>query len=184
MKHAFLSKNEIKFINRKITSPTEYGPLFDIWERCNNIVIAWISVQSTIYVDNAAQLWTDLHNRFFKIDHFRLSYLLQQIHYMHQGEKSIMTYFNELKTLSEDLETLRVLPTCTCGAHATIKKRRDMEYLICFLKGLNDNFNNIKSQILMIESFPNVSKVYSSIMQEEFQLTSPFSSDNSNTLLS
>lgn len=99
MKHTFLSKNEIKFINRKITPPTEYGPLFDIWERCNNIVIAWISVQSTIYVDNAAQLWTDLHNRFSKIDHFRLSYLLQQIHYMRQGEKSITTYFNELKTL-------------------------------------------------------------------------------------
>lgn len=135
MKHALLSKNKIKFINGKITAPSENDMLFDTWKWCNNIVLAWISTslsldisQSTIYVDNVSQLWTDLHNRFSKTGHFRLFDLLQQIHYMSQGEKSMTVYFNELKPLWEDLETLRVLPTCTCGAVHTQPSRNNVTW--------------------------------------------------------
>lgn len=163
MKRALLSKNKIKFINGKIKTPDETDSLFDTWERCNNIVLAWISIslspditQSIIYIDNAAQLWTDLQHCFSKIGHFRLSDLLQHIHSMCQGEKSITTYFNKLKTHWEDLETLRILPSCTHNAHATLKKQRDMEYTMCFLKGLNENYNTIKSQLLMIEPLLDV----------------------------
>lgn len=153
-------------------------------------MLAWISVslssditQSTIYVDNTAQFWIDLQHRFSKIDHFRLSVLLQHIHSMRQGEKFVTSYFNELKTHWEDSETLQVLPSCTCGAHATLKEQRNMEYVVCFLKGLNENYNTIKSQILMIEPPPDVSKVFSSILQQERQMFSSSFSDNSNILL-
>ncbi|XP_050897409.1 uncharacterized protein LOC127104260 [Lathyrus oleraceus] len=190
MKRALLSKNKIKFINGKITTPDKNDSLFDTWERCNNIVLAWISTtlspdiaHSIIYIDNVAQFWTDLQHHFSKTDHFILSDLLQHIHFMRQGDKSVTTYFNELKIHWEDLETLRVLPSCTCGAHATIKKQRDMEYVMCFLKGLNENYNTINSQILMIESLPDVLKVFSSILQHERQISSSSFFDNSNILL-
>lgn len=100
-KRALLSKNEIKFINGKFTTPKEDGHMFDVWERCNNIVLTWISasfspgiVQSTIFVDNIAQLWIDMHNRFAKSDHFRLSNLLQHIHSPRQGVKSVIVFFS------------------------------------------------------------------------------------------
>lgn len=61
MKPALLSENKIKFINGKITAPMEDDALFDTWEGCNNIVLAWIFVslspditQSTIYMENGA----------------------------------------------------------------------------------------------------------------------------------
>lgn len=80
MKHVFLSKNTIKFVNGKISAPGEDGPLFDTYERCNKITLAWLSAplsyditQITIYIDNATQLWVDLSNRFSKGEHFCLS---------------------------------------------------------------------------------------------------------------
>ena len=33
--------------------------------------------------------------------------------------------------------------------------------------GLNENFDTLRSQILMIEPFPSISKVYSLVLQEE-----------------
>lgn len=174
MKIAFLSKNKIKFINGKLLAPQEDDHLLDTWERSNNVVLSWIYVslshdiaQSTIYVENATKLWMDLQNCFSKTDHFCLSYLLQQIHSMSQGDKFVNAYLNELKTLWKDFETLRVLPNWNYGAHTTIKKKRDMESVICFLKGLNDNFNNVKSQILIIDPLLDVTKVFSSILQDE-----------------
>lgn len=110
MKRDLLSKNNIKFNNGKLTAPQEDDPLFDTWEIYKIVLLSWISTslspdisQSMIYVDNATQLWTDLHNKFFKSDHFHLSNLLQQIHSTSQGDKSVTVYFNELKPLWEDL---------------------------------------------------------------------------------
>ncbi|XP_050889397.1 uncharacterized protein LOC127094629 [Lathyrus oleraceus] len=181
MKRTLLSKNKIKFVNGKIPRPNKDDNLFDAWEQCNKIVLAWISdslspdtAQSAIYVENVAQLWTDLHNQFSKGDHFYLFGLLQQIHSMKQDDKSIASYFNELNNLWEDLDALRILPNCTCGAHDARKKQIDFEYVICFLKMLNDNFNHVKSQILMMEPRPDVTKVFSSILQQERQLAPLF----------
>lgn len=100
---------------------------------------------------------------------------------MKQADKSVTSYFNELKNLWEDLEALRILLNCTCGAHDALKKERDVEYIIYFLKGLNDNFNHVKSQILMIEPLPDVTKLFSSILQQERQLVSP--SDHTKILM-
>lgn len=96
MKIALLSKNNIKFINEKFMTLEEDDPLDDTWELCNNSVLSCISAslspdiaQSIIYVNNAVQLWTYLQNGFFKGDHFRIFDLLQQIHFVGQGDKSV-----------------------------------------------------------------------------------------------
>lgn len=45
-----------------------------------------------------------------------------------------------------------------------------MDYVICFLKILNENFNHVKSNILMVEPLPGVTKVFSPVLQQERQL--------------
>ncbi|KAF1872458.1 hypothetical protein Lal_00016757 [Lupinus albus] len=47
----------------------------------------------------------------------------------------------------------------------TIKNYREIEYFICFLKGFNDQYNIIKSQILLMEPLRTMNKVYSLILQ-------------------
>ncbi|XP_058772848.1 uncharacterized protein LOC131646939 [Vicia villosa] len=42
-----------------------------------------------------------------------------------------------------------------------------MEYVTCFLKGLNDNYQNIRMQILLLDPLPSISRVYSLIAQQQ-----------------
>jgi hypothetical protein len=177
MRRALLTKNKIKFINGKIVAPLEDDALFEAWERCNGTVVSWIAsslspeiAQSIEHVDSAFDLWNELKNRFSKGDHFRMSDLLQEIHSMKQGEKTVNSFYTDLKVLWEDLEVLRPMPNCTCGATDCIRKQRETEYVICFLKGLGDQFNTVRTQILMMEPLPSISKVFSSVLQQERQI--------------
>ncbi|XP_019430194.1 PREDICTED: uncharacterized protein LOC109337635, partial [Lupinus angustifolius] len=185
MKHALLSKNKFKFVDGTITMPDPDELIFDDWERCNTMVISWITrcltmqiAQNTVYIEDAHELWNDLKDRFSKCDHFRMSDLLQELHSVKQGDRDISNYFTDLKTVWEDLEALRSIPSCTCVIKCKcrmvkiIKEQRESEYVICFLKGLNDEFSTTRSQILLLEPLPSINKAFSLLQQQEMQLTS------------
>ncbi|KAF1876255.1 hypothetical protein Lal_00006886 [Lupinus albus] len=60
MRRALLSKNKFTFVNGVIMQPQETYPMFEAWERCNTMVISWITrsltqsiPQSTIYIEIA-----------------------------------------------------------------------------------------------------------------------------------
>ena len=180
MKRALLSKNKFKFVDGSIKEPSTHDSLYDAWERSNNIVVSWILktlspniAQSVTYIDSAHELWEDLKHRFFKGDHFRLSDLLQDLHSMRQGDRGISAYFTELKTLWEELEVLRPIPSCTCSTKCscdlvkTIKRYRESEYVLCFLKDLNDQYSHVRSQILMMEELPPIKKAFPLLIQQE-----------------
>nr|KYP68603.1 hypothetical protein KK1_022235 [Cajanus cajan] len=106
--------------------PTPEDELYDAWERCNVMVISWITrsvsaqiAQSTIYIDNAQELWQDLKDRFSKGDYFRTFDLLQEIHSIRQGDRNISSFFTDLKILWEELESLRPIPSCLCQVKCT-----------------------------------------------------------------
>ncbi|XP_041021237.1 uncharacterized protein LOC121262713 [Juglans microcarpa x Juglans regia] len=72
MKRALRAKNKICFITGSISPPIDPDdPLLDLWERCNDMVVSWLqnsislSIRSSVaFVDNAHDLWLDLHDRF------------------------------------------------------------------------------------------------------------------------
>ncbi|XP_019414585.1 PREDICTED: uncharacterized protein LOC109326348 [Lupinus angustifolius] len=83
MRRALSSKNKFKFVNGSISALNPLSHKYDVWERCNNMVVSWITrsviqsiAQSIVYIDNAQELRTDLNERFSKGDYFRLSDLL------------------------------------------------------------------------------------------------------------
>ncbi|XP_014515602.1 uncharacterized protein LOC106773420 [Vigna radiata var. radiata] len=182
MRRALLSKNKIKFIDGSIKKPKRTKNLFDSWERSNMMVLSWIIktlspqiVESVIYVEEAKELWDELRERFSKGDYFKISDLLQDIHSIKQGEKSVNQFFTDLKILWEELESLRPIPSCTCKIPCSCElskislKYREIEHVICFLKGLNDTYSTVRTQILLMEPLPHINRVFSLIMQQERQ---------------
>ncbi|XP_014522703.1 uncharacterized protein LOC106779158 [Vigna radiata var. radiata] len=182
MRRALLSKNKIKFVDGSIKKPPRSEALFDAWERCNMMVLSWIIktlspqiAESVIYVEEAKELWDELKERFSKGDYFKISDLLQDIHSIRQGERGVNQFFTDLKILWEELESLRPIPTCICKTPCSCElskisiKYREMEHVICFLKGLNDTYNTVRTQILLMEPLPNINKVFLLIMQQERQ---------------
>jgi len=121
MKCALLSKNKIKFVNGEIQELPRTDVLHDAWERCNMMVISWITstlntqiAHNTIYIGKAVDLQNDLKERFSKGDRFRIYDILQEINSTKQGERNVSEYFTNLKVLWEELELLRPIPSCTC----------------------------------------------------------------------
>ena len=96
---------------------------------------------------------------------------------MRQGRRNVTEFFTELRTLWEELESLRPTPDCVCKikySSALIKsvvKHRESEYVLCFWKGLNDSYVTVKTQILLMEPLPNVNRIFSLVIQQERQLT-------------
>ncbi|XP_073224840.1 uncharacterized protein [Cicer arietinum] len=69
MKRALSSKSEVTFVNGSLASPLPSDPNFELWEKCNNMILSWITrtlsphiSQSTVCFDNASELWMDLHD--------------------------------------------------------------------------------------------------------------------------
>ena len=70
--------------------------------------------QSVIWIDNAADLWKDLHNRFSQVDAVRISDLQEEITSLKQGSMSVTDYFTNLKILWDEFVNLRNIPTYIC----------------------------------------------------------------------
>jgi len=95
---------------------------------------------------------------------------------MRQGERTIIEFYTDLKILWEELEALR--PTldckckikCTCALTTHIQRYKESEYALCLLKGLNDTYLTVKTQILLMEPLPSINRIFSLIIQQERQL--------------
>lgn len=60
------------------------------------------------------------------------------------------------------------VPDCSYGAKI-ISEALDSKRLIQFLMGLNDTYDSVRGQVLMMEPLPNVSKAYSMVLRVEKQ---------------
>nr|XP_004487728.1 uncharacterized protein LOC101496141 [Cicer arietinum] len=104
-------------------------------------------------------------------------------HANNMGDRNLSTFFTNLKILSDELEDLRptpsciCLPSCKCNLSTAVNTFKQQEYVTCFLKGLNDNYANVRTQILLMDPLPSISKVYSMVVQQEPN-TNPTTPDN------
>ncbi|MCH95214.1 retrovirus-related pol polyprotein from transposon TNT 1-94, partial [Trifolium medium] len=56
---------------------------------------------------------------------------------------------------------------CTCEAMCSARRNHLLLHTIRFLTGLNENFANVKSQILLMDLVPPMNKVFSMVIQYE-----------------
>ncbi|KAJ8537130.1 hypothetical protein K7X08_035531 [Anisodus acutangulus] len=83
-----------------------------------------------------------------------------------QGSSNITTYFTRLRSLSDELSTAYVGPTCSCGA---LPKLLEEQKLFQFLDGLSDSYSTWKSKILVMSPLPSLSRAYSLLQHDEKQ---------------
>jgi hypothetical protein len=173
---ALTAKNKVLFINGGLPKPDASNPDFLPWTRCNNMVLSWIinSVSkeigvSIICVDTAEAMWNDLKDRFSQQNGPRIFQIQKSISDLRQENLSVSNYFTILKGLWDELLNYRPLPPCTCGTMKVHNEYQQQEYVMQFLMGLNESYAHAKGQILMLNPFPPINKVFSLVIQEERQ---------------
>ncbi|KAM3398852.1 hypothetical protein P3S68_002368 [Capsicum galapagoense] len=132
MRIGLLGKSKLDFVDGRHTKEKFEPALHDLWEKCNSIVLSWIMISVSkellsgiVYASNAQKVWSDLKERFDKVDRSRIFFL-----------------HKEITTLVQAVR---------------------------FLMGLNDSYNQCRSQIMMLYPPPTVNKAYSLVISEEGQ---------------
>ncbi|XP_024013337.1 uncharacterized protein LOC112087621 [Eutrema salsugineum] len=172
------AKNKLSFVDGSLPRPSENDNCFKIWSRCNSLVKSWILnvvskeiYDSILYYPDAMEMWDDLFVR-FKVNNLPRKYQLEQaVMTLKQGSLDLSAYYTKKKTLWEQLSNTRnrIVKKCDCDQVKELLEEAETSRVIQFLMGLNDNFNNIRGQILNMKPRPSLTEIYNMLDQDESQ---------------
>ncbi|XP_019231839.1 PREDICTED: uncharacterized protein LOC109212627 [Nicotiana attenuata] len=121
---ALFVRNKLDFIHGTSERPLEGYPLLRQWQRCNDLVVAWLANYITkdihrtvVYSEYATDIWKELEASYGQADGARVFELKKEIAHISQGSLDIAAYFNKLKQLWDELVSLSANSDnrCTCG---------------------------------------------------------------------
>ncbi|CAA0820536.1 Unknown protein [Striga hermonthica] len=174
---ALRAKTKYGFVNGDIPQPDENDEGYANWKKVDCMVLSWILNslskkigESFLYADTTKELWEDICQRFGE-NNGPMRYKIQrEISTLTQGNSTVMEYFNKLKKLWNEYACVVPLQICS-EKGKLIAKQYAKTKLIQFLMGLNDVYDNVKNQIMLIDPLPSVNKAYSVLLTTERQIT-------------
>ncbi|KAL5763422.1 hypothetical protein ACOSP7_019686 [Xanthoceras sorbifolium] len=173
---ALTAKNKIGFIDGSIEPPseTEHPTEYALWNQCNSMIISWLThsvepdlAKGVVHAKMARQVWEDFKDQFSQKNAAAIYQIQKSLATLSQGTMTISVYFTKLKSLWDELDTYR--PISACNQMKAHIEQREEDRMMQFLMGLNDTYNVVRSNILMITPLPNVRQAYSLVNQEEMQ---------------
>nr|VVW53386.1 unnamed protein product [Nymphaea colorata] len=112
----------------------------------------------------------------------RVYQLMKDVYALRQGNVSVTDFYAALKSKWEDLD-YHSKATWHCHDNQMQYVAKEWENRIfLFLVGLNDEFENIRSQILNSEESFSIEDVYSHVEAEEQRRLVPLGEEGSHTL--
>ncbi|CAL9031134.1 unnamed protein product [Prunus brigantina] len=175
---ALTAKNKIGFVDGCIEQPssTKKSDEHTLWDRCDKMVLSWLLnsvdsdlADSVVYAATAREIWQDFEDRFSQGNAPRIFQIQKMIVSHTQGTMSVSLYYTKLKALWDELASYNLSPTCSCGGMKTYNEQKDRDHIMQFLMSLNDSYNAVRGQILLMNPLPSVRKAYSLVTQEEKQ---------------
>ncbi|KAG2706747.1 hypothetical protein I3760_05G116900 [Carya illinoinensis] len=145
-------KNKLGFLDGTITKPELTDPLYLPWLRCNNIILSWLLnsiskeiASNVLYISSTKAVW----------DKLKLGTIVQ-------GTQTVNEYFTQLNAVWKELNIYRPVPCCSCEV-------QQFDNVFKFLMGLNDSYESIREQVILMSPVPSIDKAFSLILQEERQ---------------
>ncbi|KAL2247639.1 UNVERIFIED_CONTAM: hypothetical protein Sindi_2616200 [Sesamum indicum] len=182
VKRALTAKMKIDFIDGSAIRPPVNTDEFKRLNRIDSMVTTWILncmtkdlAESFMYVGSARELWVELEARYGESNSPLIYQLQREIGEVTQGNMSVTEYYTKLKRLWDELMCLAPMPKCVC-TNCTCEVNKSMadmvasNQLIQFLVGLNSVYDQARSQILLLEPLPTVTKAYSMLIRMEKQM--------------
>uniref|UniRef100_A0A803QCA7 CCHC-type domain-containing protein n=1 Tax=Cannabis sativa TaxID=3483 RepID=A0A803QCA7_CANSA len=131
--------------------------------------LSLVTPSSIMYFDTTHEMWTVLNNRFNQGNGPRIFELNETLTYLNQGDDSVSAYFTKLTAIWDEIHQLRSCIPCTCAAATQHLAHQNQDQLLQFLKGLNDSYQAVRDQILLLDPCPALIKVFSMVINQERQ---------------
>ncbi|VFQ89349.1 unnamed protein product [Cuscuta campestris] len=178
---ALRAKRKLGFIDGTIPLPEDNEEKAEEWWIVNAMLVSWIfnTIDGTLrnsitQVEEAAELWNDIKERFSIANGPRVNKLKEELACCKQSGQPIATYFGKMKNIWDELGTIEKLPMCAkcrackCGTIKTIETQKEDEKVHQFLMGLdNEGYSGVRSNILSTTPLAPLNRVYSTIIQQE-----------------
>lgn len=174
------AKNKMDFITNTLPKPTHDDILERAWDRCNNMVIGWLIAsldrtlaKSIMYFSTSNEIWKDLEDRFGQSSYSQLYALQEELAGLNQANgMTVAEYFTKVKSLWDELDNLNPLPTCTCNKCScnltkSILRLQQEGRVMNFLMKLDPKYNQVRTNVLMMNELPSASLIYRLLQQEE-----------------
>ncbi|XP_070020289.1 uncharacterized protein [Nicotiana sylvestris] len=143
---------------------------YSVWSRAMRIAILEL-LSGIVYSSNASAVWEDPKERFDKVNCSRIFHIRREIDIARQGTSSISTYFSKLRVLWTEFDSLAPIPSYDAANSREFVQFMERQKLLHFLMGLNESYEQARSQLLMMIPVPSVNKAYSMLMERESQKT-------------
>ena len=148
MEIALLGRNKLGFVDGSVSRSDYEGDLKKIWDRCNAIVISWLTcnvskdlLSGILYASSAHKVWFDLKERFDKVNGSRLYQLHRGIFTLTQGISTVSSYYTKLKSLWDEYDLILPPPGCDCHKSKEFGEQMQYQRLLQFLMGLNESYS-------------------------------------------
>ncbi|XP_016475948.1 uncharacterized protein LOC107797562 [Nicotiana tabacum] len=106
---ALLVKNKLGFINGECKRPKSDSPSLRQWMRCDDMVTLWILnslakdiAESIKYANDAAELWTELEDRYDQTNGTKLNQIQKEINDLSQGILDVTGYYTKMKNYGKN----------------------------------------------------------------------------------
>lgn len=184
IRQALKMKTKLGFIDGSYTRPSKKSPKQMRWTRCDNMVLCWLLnsmlpeiAEGFMYIETSRELWNEISETFGQTNGPFTFQLRHEMANLMQDNSSIASYYNRLKRILDELQSVDPTPQCTCGALKKcechlLKRIQDLEarnYLLQFLMGLNSSYDQTRGQILSMDPLPNVNRAHYILQQIEKQ---------------
>ncbi|KAK3003162.1 hypothetical protein RJ639_018928 [Escallonia herrerae] len=168
------SHNKLVFIDGRITKLDPKSEDFLAWDIVNSTLCSWICnsldppIRATVSRFNEAKLiWDSLKTRYSIPNRLRIYKLWSDASMTTQGGASVMTYYTKLLGMWDEMLTLSPLESCRCPKGTEKMNWNQDLQTYQFLMGLDDKYATLRTQIINMDQFPNIDRVYAMVMQEE-----------------
>ncbi|KAF3772991.1 hypothetical protein EJ110_NYTH56414 [Nymphaea thermarum] len=168
-------RGRIAYVNGRKVEPVEGSIAWDTWYLEDNQVKMWIinyvssKIQPLILRKKTARdMWVILEHMYDqKKRKVRVYQLMRDVYSLRQGSHSVAEFYAALKSKWEDLDYHSDL-TWKCPQDQMQYMTKEWENRVfLFLSGLNDDYENIRSQILNSDESFSIEDVYARVEAEE-----------------
>ncbi|KAJ8449705.1 hypothetical protein Cgig2_001361 [Carnegiea gigantea] len=118
---------------------------------------------SILYVQSASAVWNYLQRRFSLSQGSRKYKLIKDVYSVKQDGHSVSKYYTVMRGIWEELNAMNELPRMTTIAedvtrflNALLKQQEELKLFFQFLNGLDEKYQSMRSQILIMKPLPPV----------------------------
>uniref|UniRef100_A0A803LWX6 Retrotransposon Copia-like N-terminal domain-containing protein n=1 Tax=Chenopodium quinoa TaxID=63459 RepID=A0A803LWX6_CHEQI len=175
------SKRKLGFVLGTVDKPTDDELKAELWNTCNDMVIAWIThnvssnvKKSIMFMTSAREIWLNLEKRFSLTNGSRKYKLNKDLFEIKQHSMPVNEYYTLMKAVWEELDAMNMLPAISNPSPevqsllTAFNTQKEEAKLFQFLNGLDEVYNPQRSQLLLMIPLPSA-ETAAAMQQEEAQ---------------